>query len=166
MFLLFFFFGLSLAAEPPSDGKELKLMRGGCPMFWFSYNGRCYKYVATLMTWADAEQHCVSQGANLVSIHSLEEENFVKTLIRNFDPAQGTNWIGLSDAQKDGIYFWSDGSKFTFRFWNTGEPNNAGGYEPCVHTNWGSARKWNDKVCTDRYASVCKARLDCWLHVM
>ncbi|MED6256578.1 hypothetical protein ATANTOWER_029399 [Ataeniobius toweri] len=162
MILLLFLFGLSLAAVAPSDGQEMKLLRSGCPLFWYRFNGRCYKYVATLMTWGEAEQHCLSQGANLVSIHSLQEESFVKTLIRNFDPAQGVNWIGLTDAQKEGAYFWSDGSKFTFSFWNAGEPNNAGGPESCVHTNWGSARKWNDKVCTDKYASVCKARLACY----
>uniref|UniRef100_A0A3B5MYJ0 C-type lectin domain-containing protein n=2 Tax=Xiphophorus couchianus TaxID=32473 RepID=A0A3B5MYJ0_9TELE len=161
MILLFFLFGLSLAAVAPSDKQEMKLQRGGCPLFWFIFNGRCYKYVATLMTWADAEQHCVTQGANLVSIHSLEEENFVKLLIKNFDPAQGVNWIGLSDAQKDGTYFWSDGSTFNFNFWNTGEPNNAGGSEPCVHTNWGPARRWNDKVCTDAHSFVCKLRPYC-----
>uniref|UniRef100_A0A3P9N603 C-type lectin domain-containing protein n=1 Tax=Poecilia reticulata TaxID=8081 RepID=A0A3P9N603_POERE len=91
MILLFLLFGLSLAAVVPSDRQEMTLRRGGCPPFWFIFNGRCYKYVATLMTWADAEQHCVTQGANLVSIHSVEEDNFVKLLIRNFDPTQGVN---------------------------------------------------------------------------
>ncbi|XP_008420437.1 ladderlectin-like [Poecilia reticulata] len=158
MILLFLLFGLSLAAEAPSDKQEMKVQQDNCPPFWYIFNGRCYKYVATLMTWADAEQHCVNQGANLVSIHSLEEENFVKSLIRNFDPTEGINWIGLSDAQKDGTYFWSDGSGFSFKLWNAGEPNNDGGSEHCVHTNWDSAKGWNDKVCTDRFAFVCKLK--------
>ncbi|XP_047240222.1 ladderlectin-like [Girardinichthys multiradiatus] len=162
MILLLFLFGLSLAAVAPSDGQEMKLLRNGCPLFWYGFNGRCYKYVATLMTWGEAEQHCLSQGANLVSIHSLQEENFVKTLIRNFDPAQGVNWIGLTDAQKEGAYFWSDGSKLTFSFWNAGEPNNFGGSESCVHTNRDSAKKWNDTLCTIKQAFVCKARLACY----
>uniref|UniRef100_A0A3Q2NMC1 C-type lectin domain-containing protein n=1 Tax=Fundulus heteroclitus TaxID=8078 RepID=A0A3Q2NMC1_FUNHE len=141
----------------PGLSSELRLLRGGCPMFWYSFDGRCYKYVATDMTWVDAEQHCVSQGANLVSIHSLEEENFVKMLISNFDPAQGPKWIGLSDAQRDGAYFWTDGSPITHSYWHTGEPNNAGGSEPCVHTNSGPTGKWNDVVCTAEFAFVCKA---------
>ncbi|XP_015231949.1 PREDICTED: ladderlectin-like [Cyprinodon variegatus] len=161
MMLLFILFGLSLAAVAPSDRQEPKLLRGGCNNFWYDFENSCYKYVATLMTWADAEKHCVSQGANLVSIHSMEEENFVKDLIKNFDPAEGFNWIGLSDAQQDGTYFWSDGSPFDFSFWYPGEPNNAGGAEPCVNTNSGTDKKWNGIVCTNKFASVCKVDQVC-----
>ncbi|MEQ2309297.1 hypothetical protein AMECASPLE_037139 [Ameca splendens] len=165
--LLLFCFGLTVGAPPPSDPESTiqynteGVEQKNCFIFWSSFKDHCYKYVATPMTWADAELYCLSQEANLVSIHSEEEENFVKLLIRNFDVAEGVNWIGLSDAQKDGTYFWSDGSNFTFSFWKDGEPNNSGGPEPCVHTNWGTARKWNDKVCTDKYAFVCKARPAC-----
>ncbi|KAK1880157.1 Galactose-specific lectin nattectin [Dissostichus eleginoides] len=78
-----------------------KLQRGSCPMFWYSFNNRCYKYIAADMDWSDAEFHCVSEGANLVSLHSQGEENFVKSLIKNFDPAEGYTWIGLSDIPKE-----------------------------------------------------------------
>ncbi|CAB1436206.1 unnamed protein product [Pleuronectes platessa] len=104
MILLLLLFTLTLGAVSPSDGPEVKLQRGNCPMFWYSFNNRCYKYVATQMTWADAELYCVSEGANLVSIHSLEEENFVKALIKNFDHAEGYTWIGLSDLHKEGSW--------------------------------------------------------------
>uniref|UniRef100_A0A3P9BJ16 C-type lectin domain-containing protein n=1 Tax=Maylandia zebra TaxID=106582 RepID=A0A3P9BJ16_9CICH len=49
-----------------------------CPLFWYSFNRRCYKYVATHMSWADAELYCESQRANLVSIHSEEEEELAR----------------------------------------------------------------------------------------
>ncbi|KAK7929018.1 hypothetical protein WMY93_005413 [Mugilogobius chulae] len=73
--------GLSLGLASSSELSEMKLERGGCPMFWYEFNGRCYKYVATHTTWIDAELHCVSQGANLVSIHNLEEHNFDVNLV-------------------------------------------------------------------------------------
>ncbi|KAK7929020.1 hypothetical protein WMY93_005415 [Mugilogobius chulae] len=101
----------------------MKLERGGCPMFWYEFNGRCYKYVATDMTWIDAELHCVSQGANLVSIHNLEEHNFVKTLIQNFDPSRSQTYIGLTDYFKENAWIWSDGSRIRFTRWRKGEPN-------------------------------------------
>uniref|UniRef100_A0A8C9ZTB6 C-type lectin domain-containing protein n=1 Tax=Sander lucioperca TaxID=283035 RepID=A0A8C9ZTB6_SANLU len=126
-------------------GNLVELLRGNCPMFWFSFNGRCYKYVATRLTWADAELHCVSQGGNLVSIHSLEEENFIKSLIKNFDHAQGFTWIGLSDIHKEGnTWFWSDGSVVDYSFWNAGEPNNSNGNENCVCKGSGTKLRWND----------------------
>uniref|UniRef100_A0A672Y6Y3 C-type lectin domain-containing protein n=1 Tax=Sphaeramia orbicularis TaxID=375764 RepID=A0A672Y6Y3_9TELE len=134
---------------------SLLLQRGGCPMFWFNFNGRCYKYVATPMTWADAELYCVSQRANLVSIHSLEEHNFVKILIQNFDHAQGWTWIGLSDTQKEGTWMWSDGCPVDFVLWDNGQPDNAGQTEHCVHNNLGENLKWNDLPCSRALPSVC-----------
>ncbi|KAF6717540.1 Galactose-specific lectin nattectin [Oryzias melastigma] len=153
--------GLALMAVDPSDGQELKLLRGNCPPFWYSYGNRCYKYVATPMIWGDAELHCVSQGANLVSVQSNEEEAFIKTLIRNFDPAQADTWIGLSDAEKEGGWLWSDGSKITFQAWHSGQPDNYKGKEHCATTNYGTTKKWNDLPCTYKYGFVCKSREKC-----
>uniref|UniRef100_A0A671X1N5 C-type lectin domain-containing protein n=1 Tax=Sparus aurata TaxID=8175 RepID=A0A671X1N5_SPAAU len=142
---------------------SLKLLRGGCPMFWYNFNGRCYKYVATHLTWADAELQCLSQGANLVSIHSPEENDFVKFLIQNFDSAQGHTWIGLSDIHKEGRWMWSDGSVVDFVFWNGGEPNNdnGGGNEHCGHFYAPYNLKWNDHLCSLTFPSVCASRIMC-----
>ncbi|XP_067467958.1 lactose-binding lectin l-2-like [Thunnus thynnus] len=161
MLLFLFLFGMALGAETPSGDHEMKLQSGNCPMFWYSFNGRCYKYVATHMTWADAELHCVSEKANLVSIHSLEEQNFVKSLIKNFDHAEGFTWIGLSDTQKEGGWMWSDGCAVNFVFWNSGEPSNGGGNEDCVHNNYDTDLKWNDCPCSKTFPSVCASRIDC-----
>ncbi|KAM6903124.1 C-type lection lectoxin-Enh3-like [Lycodopsis pacificus] len=161
MLLFLFFFGLALGAVSPSDDPQLTQQQGNCPMFWYSFNGRCHKYVATRMTWADAEMHCVSQGANLVSIHSLEEHNFVKTLIKNFDLAEGVTWIGLSDTQKEGTWMWSDGSAVRFVYWRSGEPNNHKGKEDCVHTNYPHDLKWNDAPCSHTHPFVCASRTNC-----
>ncbi|XP_013881531.1 C-type lectin domain family 19 member A, partial [Austrofundulus limnaeus] len=81
---------------------EVQLQTCSCPIYWFNYNSRCYKYISTPMTWADAELHCVSLNANLVSIHSLEEHTFVNSLIKSFDPAQALTWNGLTDIHKEG----------------------------------------------------------------
>ncbi|XP_049459294.1 uncharacterized protein LOC125905407 isoform X2 [Epinephelus fuscoguttatus] len=43
MLLFLFMFGLALGAVSPSDAHQVKLQRGACPMFWYSFNGRCYK---------------------------------------------------------------------------------------------------------------------------
>ncbi|XP_022054011.1 lactose-binding lectin l-2-like [Acanthochromis polyacanthus] len=158
MILLLFLFGLALGAQIPPDDQRMKLQRSNCPTFWYSFNDRCYKYIATRMTWADAELHCVSEGANLVSIHSIDEHNFVNSLIRNFDPARALTWIGLSDLHKEGRWMWSDGSKVNFFFWATGQPDNAGGKEHCGETNRGTNFQWNDIPCSRTYPFVCVSR--------
>uniref|UniRef100_A0A096M7H6 C-type lectin domain-containing protein n=1 Tax=Poecilia formosa TaxID=48698 RepID=A0A096M7H6_POEFO len=161
MMWFLFLFGLALAAEPPSDGQELKLVRGGCPLFWFSFEGRCYKYFGSRVTWGEAELQCVSEGANLVSIHSLNEHNFVNFLIKNFDPTRSQTWIGLTDMHKEGGWIWSDGSKYRFSLWSPGQPDNDSGNEHCGHTNYGSNFYWNERVCSNTFAFVCAARTVC-----
>ncbi|XP_053302917.1 lactose-binding lectin l-2 [Pleuronectes platessa] len=163
MILLLLLFSLTLGAVSPSDGPEVKLQRGNCPMFWFSFNNRCYKYVETLMTWADAEVNCLSQGANLVSIRSLVEDTFLQFLIMNFDHVYGRAWIGLSDLAKEGIFMWSDGCAAKCYRWSIEEPNNLHGNEDCVekshrpYTKW----KWNDLPCNVLIPSVCASRIMC-----
>uniref|UniRef100_A0A3B4F006 C-type lectin domain-containing protein n=1 Tax=Pundamilia nyererei TaxID=303518 RepID=A0A3B4F006_9CICH len=151
LFLFLFLFSLG--------NQTVKLLRGNCPMFWYSFNGRCYKYVATHMTWADAELYCVSEKANLVSIYSEEEEEFVKSLIKNFDHAEGRTWIGLSDLHKEGRWMWSDGCAVSFVYWHARQPDNEGGAEHCGHNNYDT--KWNDVPCSRTYASVCATRVAC-----
>lgn len=159
-FLLVFALALGAVSSANEQEPKVKLLQGNCPMFWYSFNGRCYKYVATHMTWADAELHCVSQGANLVSIHSQKEDAFVRDLIKNFDPAQGRTWLGLSDLHKEGRWMWSDGCAVKFVFWYAGEPTNYQGQEHCVHTNYREL-KWNDVRCSSTYSSVCATRTAC-----
>ncbi|XP_075900046.1 C-type Lectin CRL-like [Nelusetta ayraudi] len=164
MLLFLCLLGLTLAAELPPDDQGVKLTRGNCPLFWFSFNNCCYKYVAALLPWADAELNCMSQEAHLVSIHSLEENKFVSTVINNFDPHQGFTWIGLSDGHKEGAWMWTDGSAVKFHHWCPGEPNDEHQTEDCVHTNncdISKPPKWNDSRCSIAYASVCKLCSGC-----
>ncbi|XP_037548809.1 lactose-binding lectin l-2-like [Nematolebias whitei] len=158
---IFEFFILFIVCLSPSDGQELKLQRSNCPMFWFSFNGRCYKYVATPRTWGEAELQCVSEKANLVSIHSLEEHQFVEFLTKNFDPSQGETWIGLTDVHKEGGWMWSDGCKYSFTHWKDHEPNNQKGIEHCGQTNYGEHFRWNDIPCSKTYPFVCASRIAC-----
>ncbi|KAI9529349.1 hypothetical protein NQZ68_011015 [Dissostichus eleginoides] len=159
MLLFLFLLGLALGAVSPSEDPQVKLERGSCPMFWFSFNDRCYKYVAAHLTWAEAEFHCVSDGANLVSIHSQAEDDFVRTMINNFDPIDSWTWIGLTDIHQEGRWMWSDGCAAKLFFWYPGEPNNAGGIQHCGHTN--HYHKWDDYRCSNTSPSVCASRITC-----
>ena len=53
-------------------------------------------------------------------------------------------WIGGSKSS-DGSWSWTDGSKWTgFVSWDDGEPNNLGGVEDKLETNYGGSGLWND----------------------
>ncbi|XP_045898361.1 lactose-binding lectin l-2-like [Micropterus dolomieu] len=158
MLLILFLFGLALGAVSASDDHQVRVQPGNS--VWQSFNGRYYKYVATQMTWADAELNCVSEGANLVSIHSLEEEDFVKSLTKNVDhEVKARSWIGLSDVHKEGSWMWSDGSAVDFDIWSPGQPDNARGNEHCVHINYVNDLKWNDIPCSMTRTSICASHI-------
>ncbi|XP_033980590.1 lactose-binding lectin l-2-like [Trematomus bernacchii] len=159
MLVFLFLLGLALCAVSPSEEQEVEPWKNNCPMSWSFYNGRSYLYVSTHLTWADAELHCVSLGANLVSIHSKEEHLLVRSLIKNFDPAEGYTWIGLNDIYKEGRCMWSDGCAAKFFYWHSGQPDNNRGNEDCGHTNF--HQKWNDRPCSATSPSVCASRITC-----
>ena len=60
-----------------------------CPSGWYGFydaewnKDACYKFFTEQLDWKAAEQHCVSQGAHLVSIHSLGEAEKVECLRQN-----------------------------------------------------------------------------------
>ncbi|KAL1272052.1 hypothetical protein QQF64_031068 [Cirrhinus molitorella] len=62
-------------------------------------------------------------------------------------------WIGLFKVNNS--WQWSDQSNSSFRYWNTGEPNNAGGNEDCVVIEPKTVDKWNDSPCNDKHPFVC-----------
>ncbi|KAK0150215.1 Lactose-binding lectin l-2 [Merluccius polli] len=68
-----------LTQTSTNTSTDLQLQQGSCPMFWYSHDGRCYKYVSSRMAWADAELHCLTLDANLVSIHNANENDFMQT---------------------------------------------------------------------------------------
>ncbi|XP_034054908.1 ladderlectin-like [Gymnodraco acuticeps] len=158
MLAFLFLLGLALGAVSSSDYPQMELQQDTCPSFWISFNGRCYKYFNTERTWAEAEFHCVSQGGNLVSIHSREEEEYVKILIKESDPAGGATWIGLNDFYEEGRWIWSDGCVAKYFFWYR-QPNNSELGEDCVLNNWRG--KWKDVPCSKLFPSVCASPTTC-----
>ncbi|XP_060731122.1 lactose-binding lectin l-2-like isoform X2 [Tachysurus vachellii] len=126
-----------------------------CPVGWSYYFGRCYLYNGAKLSWASAETFCQKFDAHLVSIHSENEYQQIKALIRTYDPMENAAYIGLSDCQKAYQFFWSDGTKLGFTKWNPGQPDNENNNERCVHINASTEKNWNDIPCDYTYASVC-----------
>ncbi|XP_030278852.1 galactose-specific lectin nattectin-like [Sparus aurata] len=128
-----------------------------CPSGWTRIGSRCFTVQRRSLTMVDAELNCIRLGGNLASIHSYREHILIRGLIRRGLHFHARVWIGLTDAVQEGKWLWTDGSRFVFSRWGSGEPNNDRGREDCTEIIF-RGEYWNDARCTNRYASVCVRR--------
>ena len=49
-----------------------------------------------------------------------------------------------------------DGTPVQKTYWGFGEPNDHGGHEDCVETNWGMSGNWNDRKCDVLRPFLCQ----------
>ncbi|KAF3849178.1 hypothetical protein F7725_015675 [Dissostichus mawsoni] len=132
----------------------------GCATSWTAlpHFRNCFKLFHNVdwsmkKSWEAALEDCVSRGANLVSIHTQEEEEFLALY------SKGTSkWIGLKHNPAEGGHSWSDGTPLSHTNWGHGEPNNHEGREECVEmvssTN-GTFSEWNDLNCDAHQDWIC-----------
>ncbi|XP_078594375.1 C-type lectin lectoxin-Lio3-like [Branchiostoma floridae x Branchiostoma japonicum] len=127
--------------------------------------------------WEKANSKCKQQGANLASITSREEANFINSIIVGAPVGRWDTalvWFGLN--RKDGKFsHFTDGSKVTYTNWEPGEPNNnhhflsLWGPQECVamYSKDGDAGmffrneqvkrgQWNDDQCYHCFPFICK----------
>ena len=128
-----------------------------CSTGWLKWQNYCYKFdIPIRLTWMNARERCVKYGADLVSLHSVDEVSFV---IQQAQSAKRTHslWIGLNDRNVEGGYVWSDGSPVFFTHWNNGLPNNWLGQQDCVEMLTSRHKtNWNDIACNQLRNFACK----------
>ncbi|XP_044216423.1 type-2 ice-structuring protein-like [Thunnus albacares] len=126
--------------------------RGPCPNNWDHYEGRCFHFVPRPLTWAKAQSNCQSMGANLASIHSIEENHKIRSIIEANAVMLENTWIGGSDCQSVGSWFWIDGTPFNFQEW-CGDPRPSPG-QNCIRINSGG-KCWDNLNCFFGLESMC-----------
>lgn len=99
-----------------------------------NFNGHSYYRSTGSMTWTDARQACINMGGHLVTSTTLAENNFLFNLWPN-------GWIGLTDEVSEGTWRWVTGEAYSWSYWNSGEPNNAGNEDYIQFVGGG---RWND----------------------
>ncbi|XP_034052518.1 galactose-specific lectin nattectin-like [Gymnodraco acuticeps] len=97
-----------------------------CPSGWTPFEDHCYMYKHAAKTWADAEVDCIALGGNLASIPNQEVYTFIRKIINTATNANEQTWIGGNDLAKEGVWMWSDGTKFVAKNWSPGQPDNKG----------------------------------------
>ncbi|XP_039630080.1 C-type lectin domain family 19 member A [Polypterus senegalus] len=140
-----------------------------CPLFWTEFEGHCYRFFPTNMTWAEADLYCAEfsngfKSAKLTSIHSWQENVFVYDLVNSRVPGIPTDiWIGLHDRRQEGVFEWTDGTPYAYSYWDGNQPDDEihsiPGKEDCVEI-WfrqsSALRSWNDNSCDKTFPFVCK----------
>ncbi|XP_078374426.1 uncharacterized protein LOC144657969 [Oculina patagonica] len=133
------------------DGKTCQALVQ-CQSPWIAFQGSCYAQFTQARRWSDADTHCKSESAQLVKIESADENEFIR---QNFLLIGGDYWIGLTDAETEGVWKWSDGSQLTgYTHWDSNEPTGLN-WENCVAIR-NTGAQWYDRSCTDWKGCICK----------
>ncbi|CAJ0946932.1 unnamed protein product, partial [Mesorhabditis belari] len=115
-----------------------------CQYGWNYFNGSCYKLYSNKVGYNAAEAECRENNANVVSIHSEQEQKFVNDL------REGSwTWLGLKHDSK---WSWSDGSDVDYTNWEDGHPM-------LIRTLTNMRRdtgKWESKTSLDNNFFICK----------
>ncbi|XP_061758843.1 galactose-specific lectin nattectin-like [Nerophis ophidion] len=130
-----------------------------CPAGWTRLDCRCFIYQATEVSFAAAEEECQNIGGNLASIRNSLENALAYQLVRDANAGSiPDTWIGLFDSVEEENFLWVDGSKSSFRFFRSDQPDDFQGGEDCVEIHRVEER-WNDDGCTDLNPFVCSMDL-------
>lgn len=104
--------------------------------------------------WPDAEQYCMQLGGHLISVHSAEENND----IRSTTPTNDTYYIGCNDRNdqntsknNEGNITWSDGTLFNYQNLLNGSNSNI--KDCCTMLTDGS---WQISECSNISKSICR----------
>uniref|UniRef100_A0A914E7P1 C-type lectin domain-containing protein n=1 Tax=Acrobeloides nanus TaxID=290746 RepID=A0A914E7P1_9BILA len=101
---------------------------GNCPDGWAYFNKtqKCYAPVTEdggtlLADFNYTRNWCINNfGADLVSIHSQEENQWLVEFLNKQDI--GASWIGLYNPRVTGKWEWTDGTPVDFTSWGDSEP--------------------------------------------
>ena len=99
-----------------------------------NYNGHSYYRSTGNATWTTARTNCSNMGGHLVTITTSGEQSFIYGL-------WPSGWIGLTDEVTEGTWRWVTGETYSYKNWNSGEPNNSGNED---YVQFVSNGRWND----------------------
>lgn len=114
------------------------------------FNGHYYKFFSNKMKWHDAKAYCESIGGHLVTISSMEENDFVVSICTELIQ------LGLTDEEVEGEWKWVTGEPYTFSNFDPGEPNNQGDEDYAYISNLGHGRWGDGHLARENWAFVCE----------
>ncbi|XP_005917437.1 macrophage mannose receptor 1 [Haplochromis burtoni] len=138
---------------------------------WMTYGSNCYKFKSdTRKSWTSARHDCVADGADLVSITSAGENQFVTS---NMGETHLDLWIGLSTLKCNKIscqvevgnsqLAWSDATQVGYTNWAEGQPTidtQVGSCIAMIKDETSSFGDWRSHVCRYERPYMCKRPLN------
>ncbi|XP_032332194.1 LOW QUALITY PROTEIN: C-type mannose receptor 2-like, partial [Camelus ferus] len=123
---------------------------------WLRFQEAEYKFFEHHSTWAQAQRICTWFQAELTSVHSQAELDFLGHNLQKFSRGQEQHWwIGLHTSENDGRFRWTDGSVINFISWAPGKPRPIGKDKKCVYM-MASREDWGDQRCLTALPYICK----------
>jgi hypothetical protein len=87
------------------------------------HDGHYYQFFDEGVTWTEADERCKKMGGHLVTITSMEENDFCISLVGDLSPKYC--WIGATNTE--GHWRWVTGEKWDYAGWSKTQPNGSGG---------------------------------------
>lgn len=119
------------------------------------YKNHRYEVSDEMRTWEEAKIACERAGGHLVTISSLEENEYVKNII-NSDGKSTYTAIGYFDEETEGEWVWVNGEISRFEYWNSGEPNNGLWHGEQDHAYMYEDGTWDDGFYGEDHYYVCE----------
>ncbi|XP_046575104.1 macrophage mannose receptor 1-like [Haliotis rubra] len=130
-----------------------------CAAGFVKFEDHCYILELDKTSWASARSRCRVLGADLVSINTEAENDFLLEKIKEYyPPGQKTSayfWMGMIYA--GGKYMWADGTEVGFNDFTSGEPNcmDDGRCKALIST-YQSVYKWKDAGTDFDFYYICE----------
>ena len=128
-----------------------------CPSGWHFYKPtwKCYGFYIAKVTWSNARDTCRKiSGGDLAAVTSYDLAMFLKN-----KGMTAKSWIG-GWRSTNGNWYWSDGSgKVTYTRWYKGQPDNHGGHQHSMLTNFGEPTFWDDETDNDLNHYICQKKM-------
>ncbi|XP_007237401.3 secretory phospholipase A2 receptor [Astyanax mexicanus] len=121
---------------------------------WVFYRGAEYFLASQTYPWDSVSFACKMMGADLLSVHSKDELDFVRERMSKLP--QASWWIGLSAGIGHEGFSWTDGTAIDYENWKHGRPFKGGG-KNCISMS-SQTGEWSAGSCSDPLRYVCKRR--------
>ena len=141
-----------------------------CPDGWVTYKDHCYQinaHPSQKTSWGKAREECLSFNqpwkkaidvakADLVSITSTDEQDFLEKQYTNYRIYSGFFWTGLSRNNSED-FTWSDHSKINFQNWKNKPVDDK--TKNCVKSSISRVgHGWEADKCSGENYFVCKLK--------